>query len=378
MTLDLFRPFISADDAVQTFSKMVHPDEHGRVYVGEGAQVAKFEQEFSTLVGAPWNVLTVNSCTSALDLSLHLAGVGLGTDVITTPMTCSATNTGIVNRKGTIVWADVDPETGLIDPQDVARKITKRTKAIIAVDWAGRSCDYTALRRAIPKWMDIKLIQDAAHNLFPDWHNRGDYVCWSFQAIKHLTTGDGGALLTPAYQRERARLLRWYGLDRNSGSDFRCAQDIKEAGYKYHMNDIAAAIGLANLPHAEWVVDRHREHAAFYGRAIHVAPGLSTPSLDPGAAWWLYTLLVDERDSFVAHMTARGIATSQVHRRNDEHPAFYFPSGALPGVDAFSAREVAIPVGWWLSDADVQYIADSVNEWTAQEAEIREVVTVAA
>jgi dTDP-4-amino-4,6-dideoxygalactose transaminase len=362
--IDLFRPYMSPD-VLLNLAEVVTPDGHGRVYCGEGPKVAQFEREFSNLVGFD-GVLALNSCTSALELSLYMAGVRLGTDVITTPMTCTATNGAIVRLGGTPVWADVDPITGLIDPVDVRRKITKRTKAIMAVDWAGRSCDYKVLRnvaRTAP-WLDIPIIQDAAHNLFVDPTNHGDYVCWSFQAIKHLTTGDGGALWTK--DRERARLLRWYGLDRTSSADFRCAQDITEVGFKMHMNDIAAAIGLANLPHAARLVERQRENAVWYSQALQGVPGVVCPPADPGASWWLYTVLVDDRDAFIGQMTDAGVMSSPVHRRNDEHTAFYFPNGSLPGVDAFASREVAIPVGWWVSNQDREHDAAAVHSFVRQ------------
>jgi dTDP-4-amino-4,6-dideoxygalactose transaminase len=329
-------------------------------YVGEGPRVQEFEQAFAELVGfSSRPPLALNSCTSALDLACHLTGVGLGDEVITTPMTCTATNGVLVNRGARIVWADVDPLTGLIDPADVARKITRRTRAIMAVDWAGRSCDYRALR-----FFGQPVIQDAAHNLFIDPENCGHYVAWSFQAIKHLTTGDGGALLVPAGQYNRGRLLRWYGLDRTSSADFRCSQDIKEAGFKYHMNDIAASIGLANLPHVAELVAHHRENAAWFSQSLQGVPGITLPPADPGSSWWLYCLLADDRASLIDHLASRGISASPVHRRNDTHPAFYYPNGPLPGVDHFADHEVAIPVGWWISENDRGRIVAAVLEWS--------------
>jgi len=238
-------------------------------YLGEGRRVAEFERGFGDLIGSPVRPLAVNSCTSALDLALHLCGVGPGDVVISTPMTCTATNTMIVNRGAKILWADVDPLTGLIDPTSVAQLIDTwgvDFRAILAVDWGGRLCDYDALKAAAG---GIPVIEDAAHVAGgQSWESRGDCVAFSFQAIKHLTTGDGGALIVPAVERDRARLLRWYGLDRESSASFRCDQRITEAGYKYHLNDIAASIGLANLPHTEWVVDLHREHARAYDWAL--------------------------------------------------------------------------------------------------------------
>lgn len=333
-------------------------------YIGQGEQVEKFEAAFAHLIEAPFPPLTVNSGTSALDLALHLVGVAPGDEVITTPMTCTATNTGIVNRRANIIWADIDPQTGLIDPEDVARKVTSRTKAIMAVDWAGRACDYAALRRH-----GIPVIEDAAHALLTRKQGRsiategGDYICWSFQAIKHLTTGDGGALLPPPMQLERGRLLRWYGLDRRSTLSFRCDQNICEAGYKYHMNDIAASIGLANLSMAAEIVAAHRENAAWYDHRLADVPGVTLPPPDPEASWWLYTLLVEDRDAFIAFFKERGIEASPVHSRNDKHNAFFFPNGPLPGVDYFAAHEVAIPVGWWLTTEEREYVAQAVIAW---------------
>ena len=198
----------------------------------------------------------------------------------------------------------------------------------------------------------------------------GDYVCFSFQAIKHLTTGDGGALIVPPDQYKRAKLLRWYGLDRESSADFRCAQNIQEIGYKYQSNDIAAAIGIANLPGMAAAVDRGRANAEYYCRWLADLPGIDIPPYDPQCAYWLMTLCVDDRDSFSAYLGERGIVTSQVHARNDKHDAFKKVSnaGPLPGVDAFDARQVSIPNGFWVSDEQREYIARVIHEWAFMRA----------
>jgi len=254
------------------------------------------------------------------------------------------------------VWADIDSATGLIDPDDVARKLTHKTRAIIGVDWGGAPCDWSALRA-----FGVPVIEDAAHALLTP--PGGDYTCYSFQAIKHLTTGDGGALACPSAQTERARLLRWYGLDRRARASFRCEQDIHELGFKYHMNDIAAAIGLANIAHAEWIVAQHQANASYYYDTL---PAQLLPPRPARSSWWIFTLLVSDRAAFIVHMAERGIAAGQVHRRNDAHPAFALASrdGILPGVDHFDARNVAIPVGWWLTPAARDRVADAVLDWS--------------
>lgn len=326
-------------------------------YIGQGEQVERFEAALQELLDLPAPPLTTNSCTSAIDLALHLIGAGPGDEVITTPVTCTATNSPIVTRGAIPIWADVDPLTGLIDPADVARKITDKTEAIVAVDWGGALCDYAALKQ-----FGIPVIQDAAHSLTAGIG--GDYVCWSFQAIKHLTTGDGGALWCSPRQLERARLLRWYGLDRRSKADFRCEQNIQEAGYKYHMNDIAAAIGLANISGMRELIERHWMNAHEYFLALGNTPDLKKPPWDRRSSWWLYTLLVEDRQGFISYLADHGIAASPVHARNDTHRAFHFANGPLPGVDYFASRNVAIPVGWWLSTDDRRRIIEAVQTWT--------------
>jgi dTDP-4-amino-4,6-dideoxygalactose transaminase len=361
-------------------------------YIGQGDKVEEFEQAFGELVGAPEPPLSVNSGTAALDLALWLIGVGQGDEVISTEQTCTATNSVIALRGARIIWADIDPLTGNIDPTDVARKVTKRTKAIMAVDWAGRAVDYRALRG-----LDngrgcgpLPIIQDAAHAFLATYQGEpfaapgpddtgygdyeyvgGDYIAWSLQAIKHCTSGDGGMLLPPQRQIERGRKLRWYGLDRRSSADFRCSQDITEIGTKLHMNDIAATIGLSNLDGAVRSVAASRANAEYYCHWLKDTPGIDVAPYDPGCSYWLFTILVDDRDDFTAHLASRGIGTSMAHARNGKHTAFKEVSetrGPLPGQEAFDRRQIAIPCGFWVSEAQREYIAATIVEWAMQRA----------
>jgi len=334
-------------------------------YIGQGPKVDEFERSLESVLGA--KVLTVNSCTSAIDLALHLIGVGPSSEVITTPMTCTATNSGIVNRGARVVWADVDPVTGEISPEDVARKVTEKTKAIMAVDWSGLPADYDALRAAAN---GVPIVEDAAHAFLAEYRDKpvgqsgGDYVAWSFQAIKHLTCGDGGALKVPEHQYERAVLLRWYGLDRRSSTSFRCAQNIREVGYKYHMNDINASIGLANLDLACRGVRQCRANASFLiSKLKDACRSIIIPKWSPGSSWWLFCILTDRRDEFIQFAADRGIEVSPVHRRNDVHDGFHFPSGPLRGLDHYYSRMAAIPCGWWLSPEELEHVAGATIEW---------------
>jgi len=354
-----------AGDAV---AKVLTPAADGRIWIGEGPRVQAFEAALNeTYCDAEgqrrW--LATNSCTSSIYLALQACGVGPGDEVVTTPMTCSLTNSPIVLRGARPVWADVDPLTGNIDAADVVRKVTTRTKAIVVVDFTGRPVDCDTLRTQIltAHGRLVPIIEDAAH-LAPEPlpPHRGDYVALSFQAIKFLTTGDGGALLCPVAEHKRVRLLRWAGLDRESTESFRAQQSIQEAGGKFHLTDIAAAIGLANIELARTRAATHRTHAALYSAELR-GDHLALPPWDAEASWWLYVVRARRPAAFIEHLTERGIEASPVHRRNDVHPGFNYPNGPLPGVDVFAREQVAIPVGSHLSSSDVARVIDAVNAW---------------
>lgn len=337
-------------------------------YIGQGPRVDEFEKAL-----IPWfgntNVLTLNTGTSALHLALRLAGVGSGDEVISTPMTCTATNEPILERGGNIVWADINPHTGNIDPLDVERKITPRTKAVMAVHWGGYPCELDELGHLGRKY-GIKVIEDAAHAFGAEYKGKpigahSDFVCFSFQAIKHLTTVDGGALVCKeSSDYRRGKLLRWYGIDRETERrDFRCEEDIVEYGYKFHMNDVTATIGLEQLKLVGQTLEKHRENAAFYDKRFQ---GLR--SIDPLqyqhdrlSSYWLYTVLVEDRQVFMREMKQAGITVSQVHARNDLHTMMRDYRRNLPGVDAFVERQVSIPVGWWLTNDEREHIAATVE-----------------
>lgn len=342
-------------------------------YIGQGPVAERFERELAILVGAP-HVLTLNSGTSAIELALRLSDVGPGDEVVTTPMTCFATTAPILNRGALPVWADIDPMTGNVDPDSVLDRITKKTKAVIVVDWGGYACDLAQLK-SICSSRRIPLIEDAAHAFGAFFNERpvgswADMTAFSFQAIKTLTTGDGGALAILDKDRcRRGKLLRWYGIDREdkSRSDLRCENDITEAGMKWHMNDISAEIGLENLKYVAALLSKQRENAGFYREALQ---GLRRVKLmnykrDRLSSYWLFTLLVDDRESFRKHMESCGVHTSQVHVRNDRHTATRAFQRPLPGVDEFSKRQVSIPVGWWVTKEDREAIVKAVREWDA-------------
>jgi len=337
-------------------------------YIGQGSKVDEFEDmlQSSSFLGTKTSPVTVNSCTSAIDLALELIGVKPGDEIITTPQTCFASNVHIIHRHAIIKWADIDPITGLIKPESVKKLITPRTKAIIAVNWAGKFCDYKQL-----KSFNIPVIEDAAHtwDVFLSAENkpeRGDYICYSFQAIKFLTCGDGGILIAPDEETTQlAKTLRWYGLDRTKNQSFRCTQNITNVGFKYHMNDINAAIGIANLPLSFKSVVANRNNAKKYIENID-NPRLTLPTWDNTCSYWLFSMHVEKgmRQVFTDYMHKNDVATSPVHYRNDMYDTtIHYGGDERPGVDKFSETQICIPVGCWLTEKDKYKIIKLLNNF---------------
>jgi dTDP-4-amino-4,6-dideoxygalactose transaminase len=340
-------------------------------YIGQGKVVDEFEKDLFYTLPTVATPVTTNSGTSAITLALMLIGVGPGDEVITTSLTCTASNTPIVLAGADIVYADVSSITGNIDPQSVKRLLNEKTKAIICVDWTGRPPEMEALRKVAG---DVPIIRDAAHNPTADT-DAADYIVFSFGPIKHLCTGDGGALVVHPRRKgdeARARLLRWYGLDRTSSTDFRCAQRIEEAGGKFHMNDINAAIGRTNLKKLTTVVTKHRLNAQRLHTHIvqHAPRHIRLAPFSTASAYWVFPVLLtpDKRDEFIEHMNSFGVMTSRVHARNDMHPALMgVRSGGLQRAAAFDAMQANIPCGWWLSEMDLQKIESALTLWDEME-----------
>ncbi|MBI5044638.1 MAG: DegT/DnrJ/EryC1/StrS family aminotransferase [Candidatus Levybacteria bacterium] len=335
---------------------------------GDGPRVKEFEEDIGKVIENP-NVVALNSGTSALQLALRLAGVKEG-EVITTPMTCFATNAAIVLEGGIPIWADVDPESGNIDPEDIERKITKHTKAIMVVDFGGVSSEIDKINR-IAKKFGIPVIEDAAQALGSEYGGKpigthSDFVAFSFQATKIITTGDGGVLVCKRKKDvKRAKTLRWYGIDREQrvwGETF-WEYPISEVGYKMQMTDIAASIGLGQIPYLLSRIAYRRKIAAIYDKALSKSKSLKPQTILPDSKpnYWLYIVLCgssENRSKLVKALKKIGVEAVEAHRRNDIYPVFRkLTTGKLPGVDTFDKENIAIPIGQWVSIKKAKEIA---------------------
>jgi len=294
-----------------------------------------------------------------------------GDEVITTPMTCMATNLPFVNDGAKLIWADIDPSTGNIDPGSVSKLISSKTKAIVGVHWAGLPFDIDSIN-SIAKQHGIKVVEDAAHALGATYKGKkigshSDYVCFSFQAIKHLTTADGGAICSKSsIDDNRIKKLRWFGLDRKfKGSKW--SQDIIEPGFKYHMNNMNAAVGLLQMEQVHNKISEHKNNYRFFNENID-NPKITKMSVpkDSESSSWIYTVLVEDREDFQKYLADNHIASDPVHVRNDNYSVFSNfkkNSSEIPGVEHFCSRHINIPVGWWLSPQEALHIVRVVNEY---------------
>jgi dTDP-4-amino-4,6-dideoxygalactose transaminase len=333
-------------------------------YVAEGEQVYEFERQFGHYVANPY-CLSLNSGTAALHLALMLAGVGEGDEVISTALTAEPTNVAIALTGARVVWGDVDPQTGLLDPASVREKITPRTKAIMLVHYAGMVCHLDQFNRLSQEY-GIPLIEDAAHAMGSRYCGKpigsnAPYTIFSLQAIKHMTTVDGGFLCVHDKDTcDKGRLKRWFGLDKTKA---RLENDITAPGYKYHMNNLNATIGLVQLRHLEATVSRYVANGKYFDQALKGISGVELlpyyPHTEP--SYWLYTLKVERRGDFIKMMEEHGIAASELHLRNDRHSIFAASKTELPQLDEFYKKMVHLPCGWWLTDDDRQHIADAIR-----------------
>jgi perosamine synthetase len=341
-------------------------------WLGQGPKVDEFEREFGKMFNIP-NVASVNSGTSALRLAYVLADVGPGDEVITTPYTMVATNTAILEQFANPVFADIQYETANIDPKDIEHRITKKTKAIACVHWGGNPCDLDEIHEIAEKH-NLKVIEDAAHALGASYKGKSigsisDFTIFSFQAIKHITTVDGGMLASKSKSKhDEAIRRRWFGIDRAGrkpsilGHD--PTYDITEVGYKYHMNDVAATIGLEQLKYFNQTFNRRTEIAKIYSEEFEKLPKTTLLQTKDNRvhANWMFAMHVKDREDFAKHMKNNGIEVTVHNWRNDKYSVFGGLRKDLPNTKKLDDDLICIPLHPKLTDDDVNHITSTVKK----------------
>ena len=362
--IPLFRPLIS-EAAIESAAQVLRSG-----WLGLGPRTAEFEQKFASYVGAP-HCVGLNSCTSAIHLALHLLDLPKGSEVITTPLTFVSTNHAILYEDLVPVFADIDRGTGNLLASDVALRITQRTRAMIIVHYGGYPADIDELY-ALARAHDIAVIEDCAHACGAAYKgtrigSHGDFHAFSFHAVKNLPMGDGGALTVGSPEHDaRLRRLRWLGIDkdtyrRTTSRSYDWDYDVPEVGFKYHMNDIEAAIGLAQLDLIDGENARRKEIASAYRSALSHIDGMTLPeqSSDRESSFHLFPVLVENRDAFITKLRDAGIGAGVHYRRNDEYPMYQ--RAELPNAEWFSSRVVSLPMHLCLSNEDVDFVTQTIS-----------------
>ena len=347
-------------------------------YVGQGEKVEQFEDKLKDHFQTSY-INTVNSATSGIHLLLSLAKRTFSNqhevEVLTTPLTCSATNLPILANGLKIKWVDIDPNTCNLDLDDLERKLSPTTKVIILVHWGGYPVDLDRIESIKNKCYSMYgfvpiVIEDCAHAWGSTYRNKlvgthGNHAVFSFQATKQLTTVDGGCVISPnVICNEQVKLARWYGLDRSENAKPREIQDIKSWGYKFHMNDLNAIIGINNFDKSLDSVKANQNNAKSYNGKLKNIVGIELLENkgDRESSCWLYTIKVSNNISFTKMMKDRGIQVSRVHRRNDTHSCMKEFRSPLPNLDKIYQNIVCVPCGWWLLEEEKEYIIDCIKQ----------------
>ena len=338
-------------------------------WIGQGPAVERFEAEFSNKFCSGFSAVAVGAGTDALHLAYILAGIRARDEVIVPLFTCTATNIPLLYIGAKPVFADIQPHTMNIDPDHVRRLITNKTKAIVCVHYGGLPCDMDELH-AIANSAGIPVIEDAAHAVGASYCGRSigsisEFTVFSFQAIKHITTGDGGMLVLrdPALL-SKAKRLRWFGIDREGKHQAIWENDIKEVGYKYQMNDISAVMGLAGLE--EWENVKEYRHLLFsaYEQGLSDVAGVKFIGggfTDRVHAAWLCTIVVEDRVRLQYKLREHRIESGQVHYRNDRYTIFNKYRGSFPNMDAIENNYLVLPLHTKISFEDVERIISVIK-----------------
>lgn len=362
--ISLFKSVIS-EEAIRGVEEVLRSG-----WLGLGPKTGRFESEFAAYVGSSYCV-AFNSGTSALHVALRLLDLGPEDEVISTALSFVSTNHAILYEGAKPVFADVQSDTGNLDPASIEMAITARTKAVVVVHYGGQPCDLDEIY-SLARRHGITVIEDCAHASGAMYRGKrigshGDIHAFSFHAVKNLPMGDGGALtLASQVHDERARRLRWLGIDRSTydraaPGTYAWDYDVPEVGFKYHMNDISAAIGLAQLRYLDEENERRGEIASIYRERLSGVHGLSLlrDNDDRSSSYHFFSILVEARDELVDALKGAGIDTGVHYRRNDLYRMY--EKADLPNTEFFWTREISLPMHLALTDEDVHYICDVIE-----------------
>jgi perosamine synthetase len=340
-------------------------------WIGQGPLVDNFEKEFKKKFTNNLPCVAVGSGTDALHLAYLLAGIKKGDEVICPVFTCTATNIPLLYIQAKIKFADIDPNTLNISIKHVKKLITKKTKAIVFVNYGGLPCNLKELN-IIAKKNNIKLIQDAAQSLGSTYNNKpitnySDFTIFSFQAIKHISSGDGGLICFKDKTLEKkAYRMRWFGIDRLKKQGGTWENDIKEIGFKYQMTDLGACLLLESLKEFKKISSHRKKIFNIYLKKFQKNKFIKIIN-ETGKfthSTWLFTIITDKKDYLQKKLRLAKIESNQVHFRNDRYSIFknFVKNKRFPNMDFVEKKYLVLPVHTKMTIADAHYVANMVNK----------------
>lgn len=352
-------------------------------WITTGPKIKEFEDAICEYIGCGY-CAAVNSGTSALDIAVQSLELPVGSEIITTPFTFVATSNAIIYNRHRPVFADICPDTFNIDPEDIRRKITENTKAIIYMDYAGQPCDIRALKKIADEF-GLYMIEDACHAIGAEYEqkkvgNFADMTIFSFHPVKHITTGEGGAAVTDNKELyEKLSLLRTHGIDKNAmdryGPDSLWAYDMKYLGRNYRITDFQAALGISQLRKLDGFIKRRSELASMYNELLRDVDNVRIPILKNNVrhAWHIYTILLHEsinRDIFFKYMRAANIGVNvhyiPAYRHSYYVKNFNFDKNHFPMTEDAFKRIITLPLFPLMKDKDVEYVVGSLLKATSK------------
>lgn len=361
----LFMPFVPSE-AISNATEVLSTR-----WIGQGPKVEEFETEIARAFLGRNLPLAVGSGTDALHLAYILAGLNPGDEVLTPVFTCTATNIPFLYMGVTPIFVDVDEETMNVSIEDMKRKVTQKTKAIVVVHYGGLPCNMTEIQN-LANEIGIPVIEDAAHALGGVYNGQtigsiSDFTVFSFQAIKHITTGDGGLLsIKNPDLLEKAKRLRWFGIDRKAKQSGIWENDIHEVGYKYQMTDLGASIGLAGLSKFDEMIAHRRSIFSAYAQNLRTTDKIKLVGSNQNHvnhAAWMFTVLAKERRKLQDFLYSQGIETNQVHFRNDRYSIFSKYRNSVPNMDSIEDDYLVLPIHHKVTIKDVGRICELVNNF---------------
>ena len=345
------------------------------IFITTGAEVSEFEERLASYLGLPFTA-AVTSCTAAMQLALQAAGIGEGDEVITTPLTFVGTPNSVIMAGGTPVFADVERETGNIDPAAIESAVTERTRAVMPVHLYGQMCDMERIREIADRH-GIAVIEDAAHSLESEWNGKksghyGDFACFSFYATKNITSGEGGAISAKDEKTiDLLRKLRLHGLETDAAERYTGhfqQYDVAHFGWKYNMDNIHAAILIEQIKRVDGLLQRRREIYGIYREAFEEVEGIDLQATRPEAshACHLFTILVDpaKRDRVMKGIQESGIGVSinfrPIHLMTYYRERFGLTPGMYPVAEEIGSRTISLPLYPKLTDEEIEYVTSTV------------------